>query len=106
MNIPFSTSAFDTANATQMAGAAAIRLAAGHQIAFEPTVTYRLAYDRTASVLRWYQGALSYVVGKGLSVGFQTSCVANTTLPSYISGNIVFLSGTGTYVITLQLRRQ
>ncbi len=101
VNIPFSTSAFDTANATQMAGAAAIRLAAGHQIAFEPTVTYRLAYDSTASVLRWYQGALSYVVGKGLSVGFQTSCVANTTLPSYISGNIVFLSGTGTYVITL-----
>jgi hypothetical protein len=101
VNIPFSTSVFDTSNATQMTGAAAIRLAAGHQIAFEPTVTYRLAYDSTTNVLRWYQGALSYVVGKGITVGFQTVCTANTTLPNYVAGNIVFLAGANTYTITL-----
>jgi hypothetical protein len=101
VNIPFSTSVFDTSNATQMTGAAAIRLAAGHQIAFEPTVTYRLAYDSTTNVLRWYQGALSYVVGKGITVGFQTVCIANTTLPNYVAGNIVFLAGTSTYTVTL-----
>lgn len=101
VNIPFSTSVLDTTNSTQMSGAAAIRLAAGHQIAFEPTVTYRLAYDSTTSVLRWYQGSLSYVVGKGISVGFQNICTSSMTLPSYASGNIVFLAGSGTYTITL-----
>jgi len=100
-NIPFSTSVFDTTNATQMAGAAAIRMAAGHQIAFEPTVTYRLAYDITTNVLRWYQGALSYVVGKGITVGFQSVCTANTTLPNFTAGNIVFLAGTSGYTVTL-----
>ena len=93
VSIPFSTSVLDTTNAIQMTGAAAIRLAAGHQIAFEPTVTYRLAYDSTTGVLRWYQGAVSFVVGKGLSVGFQTVCTANTVLPNYLAGNIVFLAG-------------
>jgi hypothetical protein len=101
IGIPFSVSVFDTSNATQMAGAAAIRLAAGHSIAFEPTANYRLAYDNTASVLRWYQGSLSYVVGKGINVGFQTVCTANTILPSNVSGNIVFLSGVGAYTVTL-----
>jgi len=101
VGIPFSTSVFDTSSATQMTGAAAIRLAAGHAIAFEPTVTYRLAFDSTTGVLRWYQGTLSYVIGKGITVGFQNVCTANTTLPSYISGNIVFLAGTGTYTVTL-----
>lgn len=101
VNIPFSTSVLDTSNATQMTGAAAIRLAAGHQIAFEPTITYRLAYDSTTNVLRWYQGALSYVVGKGITVGFETVCTANTALPSYAAGNMVFLAGANTYTITL-----
>jgi len=101
INIPFSTSAVDTTNATQMTGAAAIRLAAGHIIAFEPTVTYRLGFDSTTNVLRWYQGTLSYVVGKGISVGFQNVCTSNTTLPNYDAGNIVFLAGSGTYAITL-----
>ena len=101
INIPFSTSAVDTTNATQMTGAAAIRMAAGHLIAFEPTVTYRLGFDSSFNVLRWYQGTLSYVIGKGISVGFENVCTSNTTLPSYDAGNIVFLAGTGTYTITL-----
>jgi hypothetical protein len=101
VGIPFSTSAFDTSNATQMAGAAAIRMASGHAIAFEPTVTYRLAFDSTTGALRWYQGTLSYVVGKGITVGFQNVCTTNTTLPNYVAGNIVFLAGTSTYTVTL-----
>jgi hypothetical protein len=101
VGIPFSTAVLDTSNATQLTGAAAIRMASGHAIAFEPTATYRLAFDSTTNVLRWYQGALSFVVGKGMSVGFQTVCTTNTTLPSYAAGNIVFLAGTGTYTITL-----
>jgi hypothetical protein len=101
VSIPFSTSVLDTTNATQMTGAAAIRLAAGHQIAFEPTVTYRLAFDSTTNVLRWYQGALSYVIGKGITVGFQTVCTASTTLSNSVAGNIVFLAGTSSYTVTL-----
>jgi len=101
INIPFSTSGLDTTSATQMTGAAAIRMAAGHVIAFEPTVTYRLGFDTATNVLRWYQGTLSYVVGKGISVGFQNICTSNTTLPSYDAGNIVFLAGSGSYTITL-----
>jgi hypothetical protein len=101
VNIPFSTSVFDTSNATQMTGAAAIRLAAGHQIAFEPTITYRLAYDSTTSVLRWWQGTQSYVVGKGLTVGFETVCTASTPLTNTLAGNIVFLAGVSTYTVTL-----
>ena len=101
INIPFSTSVLDTTAATQMSGAAAIRLASGHIIAFEPTVTYRLGFDSSTNVLRWYQGTLSYVVGKGISVGFQNVCTSSTTLPNYDAGNIVFLAGSGTYTITL-----
>lgn len=101
INIPFSTSVLDTTGATQMSGAAAIRMAAGHIIAFEPTVTYRLGFDSTTNVLRWYQGTLSYVVGKGISVGFQNICTSSTTLPNYDAGNIVFLVGSGSYTITL-----
>lgn len=101
VNIPFSTSVFDTSNSTQMTGAAAIRMAAGHVIAFEPTVTYRLGFDSTTNVLRWYQGTLSYVVGKGITVGFETVCTSNTTLSTSVTGNIVFLAGTSTYTVTL-----
>ena len=101
INIPFSTSVLDTSAATQMSGAAAIRMAAGHIIAFEPTVTYRLGFDSSTNVLRWYQGTLSFVVGKGISVGFQNVCTSSTALPSYDAGNIVFLAGSGTYTITL-----
>ncbi len=101
VNVPFSTSIFDTSNATQMTGAAAIRMAAGHAIAFEPTATYRLAFDSITGVLRWYQGTLSYVVGKGISVGFQTVCTSNTALTNNSAGNIVFLTGTGAYTVTL-----
>jgi hypothetical protein len=102
INVPFSTAVLDTTAAQQMAGAAAIRLAAGHSIAFEPANSCRLAYDTPTNTLRWYQGSLSYVVGKGITVGWQNVCSGNTTLPNYVSGNMVFLVGNGSpYTITL-----
>jgi hypothetical protein len=101
VNIPFSTSVLDTTAAQQLTGAAAIRLAAGHSIAFEPNGDYRLAFDSASSILRWYQGGYSFPVGKGITVGWQNVCSANTTLPSYIAGNIVFLIGGSPYTVTL-----
>jgi hypothetical protein len=101
VNVPFSTSVLDTTGAQQMAGAAAIRMAAGHAIAFEPTNTCQLAYDSVTNTLRWNQGALSYPVGKGIAVGWQTVYASSATLPNYVSGNIVFLIGGSPYTITL-----
>ena len=101
VNIPFSTSVLDTTHAQQMAGAAAIRMAAGHAIAFEPTNSNRLAYDAATNTLRWYQGTLSYAVGKGIAVGSVSVQSSNATLPNYLSGNIVYLVGTTPYTITL-----
>jgi hypothetical protein len=102
VGIPFSTAVLDTTNAVQLAGAAAIRMAAGHAIAFEPTNTCRLAYDATTNTLRWYQGTFSYPVGKGIAVGWFNVYAANATLPNYISGNMIFLVGSdAAYTITL-----
>ena len=101
INIPFSTSVLDTTNAQQMPGAAAIRLAAGHAIAFEPTNSCRLAFDSTTNTLRWYQGTLSYPIGKGISVGWLNVYTSNATLPNYLAGNMVFLLGSTPYTITL-----
>jgi hypothetical protein len=93
VSLPFSKAALDTTAATQMTGAAAIRMAAGHAIAFEATATYYLAFDSQYDVLRWHQGALSFVVGKGISVGFETVVTASTTLQNSLAGNIVFFGG-------------
>ena len=41
----------------------------------------------------WYQGTLSYPVGKGIAVGWQSVYASSATLPNYLSGNIVFLVG-------------
>jgi len=101
--IPFSSSVLDTTGAQQLGTAAAIRMAAGHAIAFEPTATYKLSFDSTSGTLRWYQGSLSFVVGKGISVGYQSMYGNSTTLPAYTAGNIVFLTGSGNYTITLPL---
>ena len=76
-------------------------MAAGHAIAFEPTNTCQLAYDSVTNTLRWNQGALSYPVGKGIAVGWQTVYASSATLPNYVSGNIVFLIGGSPYTITL-----
>ncbi len=101
VGIPFNRSVIDTTNAVQLAGGSAIRLAAGHTISFEASGANNLAYDSTTGTLRWNQGGLSYVVGKGITVGWQYVAGGNTTLPNYIAGDLVFLVGSGTYTITL-----
>ena len=101
LGVPFSKSLFDTTYSTQLPGANAIRLAAGHSIAFEASGSARLAYDSTVGALRWYQGASSQVIGKGITVGWQSVASGNLTLLPYLVGNIIFLVGSGSYTVTL-----
>ena len=101
VNIPFNNAVLNTTNAVQMPGAAAIRLAAGHAIAFEPTGSYNLTLNPQDGTLRWNQGGLSFVVGRGLTVGWQYIVSGTTTLPYNYAGDIVFLTGSGTYSVTL-----
>ena len=101
IGVPFSTAVLDTTYARQMPGAAAIRLAAGHSIAFESSASNRLAFDSNLGILRWYQGGLSYPVGKGISVGWQNVAAGSTTLGAFLAGNIVFLVGSSNYTISL-----
>ena len=102
VGIPFSIAVLDTTQSQQMAGAAAIRLAAGHAIAFEASNSNRLSYDANANILRWYQGTSSYPVGKGISVGPLSVISANATLVASQSGGMIILAGNGSqYTITL-----
>lgn len=101
VGIPFATAVLDTTASQQLSGASAIRLAAGHSIAFDASGNNRLAFDSATNALRWYQGILSFAVGKGISVGWQTVFSANASLDSYLAGNIVFLVGGNPYTITL-----
>ncbi len=101
VGIPFSTAVLDTTNSQQLAGAAAIRMAAGHLIAFEPTVSYRLGFDSSTNVLRWYQPDYSYVVGKGISVGWRNVFSAGGALAASMAGNMIFLTGNSAYTISL-----
>ena len=101
IGIPFSRAVLDTTYATQMAGASAIRLSAGHSIAFESSGNNYLAFDSSSGTLRWNQGSLSYVVGKGITVGWLYVATGNATLPGYIAGDMIFAAGSGSYTITL-----
>lgn len=101
VGIPFSTAVLDTTHSVQLPGAAAIRLASGHSIAFEPSGNNRLAYDSVTGNLRWHQGTLSFPLGKGISVGWQNVATTNLTLGAFLAGNLVFLAGAGVYTVTL-----
>jgi hypothetical protein len=101
VGIPFSGAVLDTTHSTQLPGASAIRLAAGHSIAFDAGGSNRLVFDSTTGTLRWHQGSLSYAIGRGISVGWQNVATANVTLGAYMTGNIVFLAGSGAYTVTL-----
>jgi len=76
-------------------------MSAGQAIAFERTNSNRLQYDSASGTLRWYQGTLSYAVGKGIAVGWANVYSGSTTLPNYIAGNIILLTGATPYSITL-----
>jgi hypothetical protein len=101
IGVPFSNAVIDTTNATSLNKAPVIKMASGQAIAFENTNSYTLNYDSTTNTLRWNQGTLSYVVGKGISVGTTEVYASSQTLPNYISGNLIFLAGSGGYAITL-----
>jgi hypothetical protein len=98
---PFSNAVLDTTNAQQINNAPIIKMSAGQAIAFESTNTNRLLYDQSTGTLRWNQGTLSYLVGKGISVGPMNAYYGSATLASYASGSMIFLEGTGGYSISL-----
>jgi hypothetical protein len=99
--VPFSNAVLDTTNAQVMNNAPVIKMSAGQAIAFENTNSYRLLFDNTTNTLRWNQGALSYAVGKGISVGWMNAYSGSAILPSSIAGNMVFLTGSNSYSVTL-----
>ncbi len=101
VGVPFSKAVLDTTYATSINGAPTIKMSAGQAIAFESTASNRLSFDSLTGTLRWNQGTLSYAVGKGITVGWVNTFSASYTLPNYISGNMIFLSGASAYSITL-----
>jgi len=101
VNVPYSISVLDTSGATQLPGAAAIRLAAGQSIAFEATNSVNLAYSSTAGAIVAKYGATACAIGRGISVSFGIVYGANATLSANSSGCIVFLVGSGSYTVTL-----
>ena len=101
IGVPFSNAVLDTTYAQQINNAPVIKMSAGQAIAFEGTNSNRLLFDSTTNTLRWNQGTLSYAVGKGISVGWVNVYSSSTTLPNYISGNMIILSGNAAYSITL-----
>jgi hypothetical protein len=103
VGVPYSNAVLDTTNAQQINNAPVIKMAAGQAIAFERTNSNRLVFDSTTNTLRWNQGTLSYPVGKGITVGWLNVYSSSVTLPNYISGNMIFLTGSTAFSITLPL---
>lgn len=101
IDVPFSNAILDASGAQELNNAPVIKMSAGQAIAFEATNTNRLLFDNITETLRWNQGALSYPVGKGITVGWMNIYFSSATLPSYASGNIIFLAGTAAFTITL-----
>jgi hypothetical protein len=101
VSVPYSISVLDTSNATQLPGAAAIRLAAGQSVAFEATNTVNLTYSSSSGAIVANYGATTCAVGRGISVSFGIVFSTSATIPSGSSGCIVFLVGAGSSTITL-----
>jgi hypothetical protein len=101
VNVPFSNAVIDTTGATSIGSAPVLKMTAGQAIAFESTNSYTLFYDNSTSSLQWKTPIGSVVVGKGITVGWQSVYTASNSLPSYTAGNIIFLVGSGAYTITL-----
>jgi hypothetical protein len=101
VNVPYSVSVLDTSNATQLAGAAAIRLASGQSVAFESTNTVNLTYSSSAGAIIAKYGTTDCAIGRGIAVSFGLAFNANATLSANSSGSIIFLVGAGAYTIIL-----
>ena len=101
VSVPYSVSVLDTSSATQLTGAAAIRLAAGQTIAFEATNSINLTYSATQGAIVAKYGATTCAIGRGISVSFGIVFSTTATIPAASAGAIVFLVGAGSYTITL-----
>jgi hypothetical protein len=101
VGVPFSVSVLDTTGASQQPGAAAIRMAAGHSIAFEPTNTASLSYNAANSAILAHYGSASCVVGRGLAVSFAVVVTGSWLLSANSVGSLVLLVGGGNYTVTL-----
>jgi hypothetical protein len=101
VSVPYSISVLDTSAATQLSGAAAIRMAAGQTIAFEATNSVNLAYTSSLGAIIAKYGSTTCAVGRGISVSFGIVFSTTATLAATSSGSIVFLVGSGSYTITL-----
>jgi hypothetical protein len=98
---PFSNAVLDSTYGLSINNAPVIKMSAGQAIAFESSNSNRLLYDSTTNTLRWNQGSISYVVGKGITVGWADIYSGSATLPNFSSGSINFLTGNSPYSITL-----
>jgi hypothetical protein len=101
VSVPYSISVLDTSNATQLPGAAAIRLAAGQTIAFDATNAANLSYSSASGAIIAKYGATTCAIGRGISVSFGVVFAASATISATSSGCIVFLVGGGSYTVTL-----
>ncbi len=105
IGVPFSNAVIDTTSAPAINSAPVIKMSAGQAIAFESTNSNRLSFDSSTNTLWWDQGTLAYPVGKGISVGWVEVIATSYVLPNYASGNLIFLTGTIPYSITLPAAR-
>jgi hypothetical protein len=99
--VPFSNAVLDTSHASSINSAPAIKLAAGQAVSFDSGNQNRLYFDTVTGTVRLAQGNLSFPVGRGITVGFENIFAATGSIPNYIAGNIIFLTGTGSYTLTL-----
>ena len=99
--VPFSNAVIDTTNGRAINNAPVIKMSAGQAIAFESSNSNTLAYDNATGTLQWHQGTISYIVGKGITVGWALPFSSSTTLPNYTAGMMIFLTGAIPYSITL-----
>jgi len=99
--VPFSVAVLDTTGATQSPGAAAIRLAAGQLIAFEPTNSVNLGLLNGKNTIVAKYGSTTCAVGRGLSVSYGIVIGSNSNVPASAAGSVVFLVGNGSYSVGL-----
>lgn len=101
VSVPYSVAVLDTSAATQLPGAAAIRMAAGQSIAFEVNNSAALSYLSSAGAIYARHGSTICGIGQGISVAFALVFDTNSTIPTGTAGSIVFLVGSEPYTITL-----
>jgi hypothetical protein len=101
IGIPFSNAVMDTTWAQSINNAPIIKMSAGQAIAFEGTNSNRLAYDSPSNILWWHRGSISFPVGAGISVGWGQSYSGSVSLPNYVAGQIIFLTGSASFTVSL-----